>query len=258
VFYVNDYVDASTFSFTDEALFRGVEDAYWGWGTDFIDVENDGDLDIVAVNGFDEFILDGFSGEPDPQHPDLYAPTVLFVNDSLGMFTRTIPAGLDSPRDSRGLVAFDYDRDGDRDLLVTNTNQPAQLLENVSDPMGNWLDVAVIQNPGLNRNGIGVTVYATIGSVTKRRDIISGVSYLVGTPAEVHFGLGDADIIDRLDVEWTDGTKSFLLNVGANQRIVIDQGLQDIPTVSEIGVAILAVLLLFSASTILRRRRIAS
>ncbi len=257
VFYINNYLSPSSFSFTDEATSRGVEDAYWGWGTDFIDVENDGDLDLVAVNGFQEFIELAIAGQKNPTHPLLDTPVVLFVNDSTGHFNRFLAPGLEATDDSRGLVVFDYDRDGDRDLLITNINEPARLLENVSDPRGNWLDVAVIQKDGQNRNGIGVRIYAGFNGVTKRRDIISGVSYLVGTPAEVHFGLGDATSVDGLRIEWTDGQVTIIHNVAANQRLVIEQPLEQVPTLGEVGVLIMAGLLLLAAGAVIKRRSIA-
>ena len=257
VFYINNYLGPSSFSFTDEASFRGVKDAYWGWGTDFIDVENDGDLDLIAVNGFHEFIELAVAGQVEPTHPLLYTPTVLFVNDSTGNFSRFLAPGLEALDDSRGLVVFDYDRDGDRDLLITNVNRPVRLLENVSDPRGNWLDVAVIQKDGQNRDGIGVRIYAGFNGVTKRRDIISGVSYLVGTPAEVHFGLGDATSVDGLRIEWTDGQVTIMHNVAANQRLVIEQPAVEIPTLSEIGVLLMAGLLILAAGSVIKRRPIA-
>ncbi len=129
--------------------------------------------------------------------------------------------GLQSPDDSRALIAFDYDRDGDEDLLVTNINQPVQLLENVSSPRGHWLDVRLVQGRGLNRNAIGASIYATIGGVTKRRDIICGDSYLAGTPPEVHFGLGDSTVIDELRVRWTDGQETSIQDVPVDQLITL-------------------------------------
>jgi len=110
-------------------------------------------------------------------------------------------------------------------MLITNVNQPVRLLENVSDPMGHWLEVAVVQSRGSNRNGIGVAVYATIGAVTKRRDILAGKSYLAGTPLEVHFGLGDATVIDELRIAWTDGTESVFTDVPADQFVTYTQPL---------------------------------
>ncbi len=72
----------------------------------------------------DEFLLFFF---PDGSSPIYRTPTVLFQNDGAGFFSRMTLPGYSAPDDSRALVAFDYDRDGDEDLLVTNVDQPARL-----------------------------------------------------------------------------------------------------------------------------------
>lgn len=201
--------------FQDRAIARGCEDTYWGWGVDFLDVENDGDLDIFAVTGFEEFI----SFKKSLAYSIARTPNVLLVNDGSGQYARFTASGLTSTNDSRALIAFDYDRDGDLDLLTTNVNQPVELLENVSSPQGHWLGVGIVQGPGENRDGIGVTVRATVGSVTKRRDILAGESYLAGTPAEARFGLGDSTVIDELRIEWTDGTEAVFHNVAVDRFV---------------------------------------
>ncbi|MCZ6698984.1 MAG: CRTAC1 family protein [Planctomycetota bacterium] len=220
VFYV---FDAATRTFNDEAVLRGVQDTYWGWGAEFVDVENNGSLDIVAVNGFQEFLF-----EHNGEGSDVWeTPTVLFLNDGTGNYTRFYAGGLEDPDDSRALIAFDYDRDGDQDLLITNVEQPVRLLKNVSAPSGHWLDLALVQGDGNNRNAIGATVTATVGHRTMRRDIICGESYLAGNPAEIHFGLGDAAVVDRLRIRWTDGTESAFDNVAADRFVTISNILGD-------------------------------
>lgn len=214
---VNQFDTTGQTQFVDEAVARGVGDTAWGWGVEFTDVENDGDLDLVVVNGFDEFIA-STAGTASPVYQ---TPSVLFINDGTGNYSRLLGAGLDDIMDSRTLIAFDYDRDGDEDLLITNVAQPAKLLENVAGSPGHWLSVALVQGPGANRNAIGATVRATIGSVTKRREILCGDSYLAGSPAEVHFGIGSATTIDLLAIEWTDGTISTFQNVAADRLLRI-------------------------------------
>ena len=214
VFYQNQLNALSYVQFTDVAFSLGVDDTYWGWGTEFVDVENDGDLDIVAVTGFDEFIL-----EQGPVDSPLYkTPSVLFLNDGTGHFARFFGTGLDTPDDSRSLIAFDYDRDGDQDLLVTNHNQPVRLFENVSTEQGNWLVVKLSPD----NYAINATAYATSGGVTRRRDVIAGRSYLAGTPSEVHFGLGAGSVVDTLRIEWADGHETILTDVAVNQILELE------------------------------------
>ncbi|MHC4548700.1 MAG: CRTAC1 family protein [Planctomycetota bacterium] len=211
VLYVNHAETTGTTVFADEARARGVADTYWGWGVEFVDVENDGDLDLVAVTGFDEFVR----LESGPASPVLNTPSVLLLNDGTGRFARRTGTALDHREDSRALVAFDYDRDGDLDLLITNVGQPARLLENVSPAPGHWLGLVLTPHD----KAVGAAVYATLGSTTKRRDVIAGRSYLAGTPSEVHFGLGAATRVDTLRIRWADGTEQTLHDVAADQLL---------------------------------------
>jgi len=204
--------------FIDEAHVRGAANTYWGWGTVFFDPENNGVLDIAAVNGFTEYINSVIQ-----PYPLAYTPPVLFMNDGSGVFTREYCPGFDNVDDARALIAFDYDRDGDEDLLITNVNQPTRLLENVTPGAGHWLDVAVVQGPLGNRDGIGVSARVVLNGVVKRRDLICGYSYLSGTPAEMHFGLGTTSVVEQLEISWTDGTVSTYTNVPADRRIQVWQ-----------------------------------
>jgi hypothetical protein len=135
-------------------------------------------------------------------------PNHLFINDGAGRFED----GADRARDalavqlaSRGVAPCDFDRDGDVDLCVTNNNGPVQLLENEARRNGQWLGVALRQS-GPNPFAIGaeVTVH-TAGGREFRRALRAGEGYLTGNPAELHFGLGQAASVERVEVRWPDG-----------------------------------------------------
>lgn len=199
--------------FTDVAAASGVEDAAWGWGTDAIDADNDGDLDLVAVTGFDEFVAFAVG-----TGSSLYeTPAALFENDGSGSFSRVQGTDLDLPDDSRALVAFDYDRDGDVDLLVTNHDQPVRLYENTTPSPGHWLAVA----PWPPALAVGARVRVTAGGKTQIRDVLAGTSYLAGGPPEVHFGLGSATQVELVQVEWADGRTDAYPLVGVDRRILL-------------------------------------
>lgn len=214
---VNQVVETGTLFFVDEAHQRGVKDTAWGWGVEFVDVENDGDLDLFAVNGFEEFIR-GVGG---PGHPLLDTPAVLFINDGAGYFTRSSGTGAEVGSDARAAIAFDFDRDGDQDFLVTNVNQPTMLLENRTDSVGRWLDVDLIGGCGVNADAIGSRIHVTVGGKTFMQELMVGGSYLSGRPHEAHFGLGDAVVVDELRIVWSDGASRVLSAVPADQRIII-------------------------------------
>jgi hypothetical protein len=213
-FYVNRFDATGEPIFVDEAEERGAFSTYWGWGVDFVDVENDGDLDIVAATGFDQLVVE-VVGETSAIYQ---TPCVLLLNDGTGHFSRKTGVGLDAPGDSRALIAFDYDQDGDQDLLVTNVNGPAVLYENAAYAPGNWLEVALTPDHA----AIGAAVYAVTGGTTRRRDVICGDSYLAGTPTEVHIGLGAAAAVDTLSVLWPDGTEHRFTDVPVNRRLTVD------------------------------------
>ncbi|HPF37703.1 MAG TPA: CRTAC1 family protein [Phycisphaerae bacterium] len=216
--YINGSGVTEGAAYADEAANRGVVDTYWGWGVSFMDVENDGDLDIIAANGMDEYVAFLIPGSQ-----ILDRPTVLFENDGAGGFTRNIAPGLEPGEDSRPLVVFDYDRDGDQDVLIGNLAQPVRLLENTSAPQGHWLEVRLIQGAGGVRDAIGATVSVRIAGVTKRREILCGGSYLAGVPAEAHFGLGESAIVDELTIRWPDGERVTYSNVEADRFLTISR-----------------------------------
>ncbi|MCA8960130.1 MAG: CRTAC1 family protein [Planctomycetes bacterium] len=222
VLYVNQRSETGVLGFVDRAVERGVADTYWGWGTQFVDVDNDGDLDIAATGGFDVWIDYWFSSLSNPLFE---TPSVLSLNDGSGSFTRHWGTGFDDARDGRGLIAFDYDRDGDLDILITNLGSRVQLLENRTTDAGHWITVKLAPNALAWGSKVLATVDVDgpgpLAPVTKRRDVIAGRSYLSGTPAEVHFGLGRADTAS-IRVIWVDGTETDLGIVPANTAIVAE------------------------------------
>lgn len=214
---VNQLTESGQLRFVDQAEARAVQNTYWGWGTEFVDVDNDSDLDLYAVNGFDQFVASGSPSLVD-------TPEVMFVNDGTGHFAAAIGCGADFVGDARAAIAFDYDLDGDQDLLVTNVNEATVLLENRSPDQGHWLDVRLVGSCGFNADAVGGRVYVTVGERTQMREVIAGGSYLSGRSLEQHFGLGEASSIDELRIVWPNRTEASFTDVAANQRILVLQG----------------------------------
>jgi enediyne biosynthesis protein E4 len=212
-YYRNNHSDTGVLAFEEAAWQAGIEDSYWGWGTELTDVDNDGDLDLVAVSGFDSLIY-WFAGELSP----LFAtPGALWINDGSGDFQRTLGTDLDLPDDARALLAFDYDRDGDQDLLITSMHGSVRLLENRSHNAGNAIDLILAPDA----LAVTATVTAFLGERAIRRDLLLGRSYLTGAPQEVHLGLGDADAIDGLQIRWADGVETDLGPLESGQVVEI-------------------------------------
>ena len=217
--YVNKLVENGTLSFVNEANARGVKNSGWGWGAEWVDVDNDGDLDLFAVNGFDEWVV--ALAQPAGL---LNRPADLFLNDGTGNFTKAVNSGAEVVGDARSAIAFDVDRDGDQDLLITHVDGPhALLLNDLNDGGGtnHWLDVSLVGNGTVNSEGIGARIRAIVGPKTYTRELIAGGSFLSGRPFEVHFGLGAATQVDQLWVHWPDGTTTMLSNVAADQHVFV-------------------------------------
>ncbi len=219
---INQLMETQTLSFVDQAQMRGVHDTYWGWGTEFVDVDNDADLDLYAVNGFDEFLKGVSDGL-------VNTPEVLFINDGTGHFTRAVGCGADFVGDARAAVAFDFDLDGDQDFLVTSIYEETVLLDNRTTPKGRYLDVHLIGSCGFNANAVGARVYLTLAETTHMREVLGGGSYMAGRPFVQHFGLGSATKADSLRVVWPDGVESLFEDLPADHRVAIEYPLESSP-----------------------------
>ncbi|HQV31040.1 MAG TPA: FG-GAP-like repeat-containing protein, partial [Calditrichia bacterium] len=195
--------------FLDQAATSGVDLAGWGWGTTFFDLENDGDQDLMVVTGYYQVVF----------------PNYLFRNDLSGgsaVFNNVAAAvGMDDTREARGVVAFDYDRDGDEDILISNfTDQPALYQNNAGS--GSWLSVA-LEGTAANRDGLGARVEVQANGKTYHR-LNYGAQFFGQNLLPVHLGLGTANRIDLLTVHWPGGGVDRVSNLATNQHIVIREG----------------------------------
>ena len=194
------------------------------WGTVLADLDNDGDLDVVVANGHIYPQVD--------QHPEFgmaYAQRNLLA-ENLGpgrapLFrdvTAEAGAGFEQKASYRGLAVGDFDNDGDLDLLFTRLDGPPVLLRN-DGPQGSWLTVVPEDAHGVS-SPIGTTVTVTAAGRTEWRDIAAGDSYMSTHDPRPHFGLGQAEIVDVVDVRWPDGTHTIRKRVNARQFLHVKQG----------------------------------
>jgi len=207
---------------TDEA---GVRDGYWGWGTAFFDADNDGDLDLVMTNGVDfpESQLPAPAID-DPWEAD---PMRFWRNDGNGVMTEeSASVGLTDTGSGKGLVTFDYDRDGDLDVLVVNNQTGPRLYRNDGDDPGDWLRVRLVALDG-NTEALGALVRVrTVPPFRWRTREMNTVSHFLGQGERVaHFGLGETPgLVYQVAVRWPrhyNWTVTYL--VRTNQEVVIHE-----------------------------------
>src|SRR5262249_8902760 len=202
-------------TFEDATDAAGVRVGYWGWGSTFQDLDNDGALDLFHVNGF---------GAADfPEANEFVAdPSRLFVNNGDGTsFEPAAQSAVTDADNGRGVAAFDYDGDGDLDLFVHNSEGPGRLYSNDGGNALHWLDVS-LRGRTHNTEGIGARIHVTAAEHTQLREVRAGNNYVSQDPAGAHFRLGTASSAS-VEVLWPDGTRSVREKVAANQRLVIDQ-----------------------------------
>ncbi len=230
---------------TDISWETGTHDGGWGWGGKFFDHDNDGDLDIVTVNGFisagegnywydlASWTVLGEDSADARNWPTIggrsfsgYEATRVWRNDGSYTFVEEAEdLGLGSTRDGRGIVSFDYDNDGDLDLFIANQGQAPHLFRNDLSSANHWLTVALKVDPttATNRDGIGarVTLLANTEKLMRERD--GGNGFAAQSDPRLHFGLGSSPTVQLLEVRWPDGGRQYLRDVAADQVLTVRQ-----------------------------------
>ncbi len=195
---------------------------YVGWGTAFLDYDNDGWEDLIAVNGHVYPQLDktrSGAAAGYRQKKLLYRNRGDGTFDDVGAQYGTI---FTEERVSRGLALGDIDNDGRVDVVINDLDGSPQLLHNELAATGNWL-IVKLKGKGKNTDAIGATVRIQAGAQRAMRLVQSGTSYISQDDTRLHFGLGKATQVDALEVRWPDGTSTKLGAVKANQILPIAQ-----------------------------------
>jgi hypothetical protein len=190
-----------------------------GFGTRMYDVDNDGDLDLHVANGH---VIDNINLY---QSRLTYEQKDLLYENVAGKFkdvsSDSGPA-LQVPRVGRGLAVADFDNDGNVDVAISSVGRRAVLLKNQGVRKGNWIQIRA-QGAASNRFGLGATVRVRAGGKTQIREINNAASYLSSSDTRLHVGLGDAKIVEQLDILWPSGRRQVLTNVNTNQVLVVKE-----------------------------------
>jgi len=190
-----------------------------GFGVNWIDVENDGDLDLFVANGH---IIDNIRMYNDTL---TYAqPNQMFVNQGGGTFVQAPPAaGFAAPNVARGSATGDLDGDGRLDLVVSRNGEPAAIYLNRSVPAGHWLRVRT-HGTASPRDGYGARVTLRAGGRTWSREVRATTSYQSCSAPEPHFGLGAAGSVESLTVRWPSGREEIFDPGGIDRVVTVVEG----------------------------------
>lgn len=218
-------------NFTDVSYPAGIAEVtipFLGWGDGFLDYDNDGWLDLLAINGHVYPEVDKSDwGTTFAQRP------LLFHNLKGGKFEVVPPVkgtGLAKTIVGRGAAFGDLFNDGKIDVVINTLDGSPVLLRNVSPDQHHWIGLKLVGGPKSPRDAIGATVYLFSGGIRQRRDVISGGSFASSNDQRLHFGLGDAKSVDKLEIHWPDGAvqNAFISN-GVDKFYIVEQGKDPAP-----------------------------
>ncbi len=195
---------------------------FLGWGTGFLDYDNDGLLDIFVANGH---VYPGVDlqdwGTTWAQRP------LLLRNLDGSKFQEVLAAtgsGLAVVVSARGAAFGDLFNDGHIDVVLNNIDSKPTLLRNVVKNSNHWITLKLLGGPKSPRDAIGAKVFVTTGSVRQRGDIFSGGSYASSSDQRLHFGLGAAVKVDRVEIHWPSGAKEEITIPAVDRIFTVKEG----------------------------------
>jgi hypothetical protein len=235
-------------TFTDLSKETGTCDTLWGWGAKFGDFDNDGWLDLFAVNGLrsasednyipvlvEMIITPGIDFSDLSVWPEIkemtwsgFQKSKFFKNLGVMNVFKEVSAevGVDNDLDGRGVALSDFDGDGLLEIYQTNADQPALLYHNTTENPGNWVGLKLVGTKS-NRDAIGARITLRTGNSTLIREVVGGNGYSAQSTNRVHFGIGNSESVQDLQIRWPSGQIENL-QVPVNQwsKIVEGKGLE--------------------------------
>ena len=218
--YHNDGTHFTDVSFRSKTA--AVSLPYVGWGAAFFDYDNDGWLDLMAVNGHVYPQLDKSRSGAAAGYRQR---KLLYHNRGDGTFDEVAAQYgpvLTEERASRGLAVGDIDNDGRLDVVINDLDGRPQVLHNEATGTGSWLTLK-LKGKGKNTDALGAVVKVKAGPLALQRVVQSGTSYLSQDDMRAHFGLGRATQADSVEVRWPDGTTTKLESVKANRIVEVEE-----------------------------------
>ena len=222
--YATLYRNEGGMSFTDISHSAGIARStvpFVGWGDAFVDLDNSGWLDLILVNGHVYPQVDNAKLGTAYREPKL-----VFQNQRDGTFkdvSAQTGGAVGTPQVSRGLAVGDLFNRGRLDIVVENLAGSPMILEAKSNPANHWVSFELEGSPN-NRLALNARVRVSTGKVQQLGEVRSGGSYLSQSDLRLHFGLGSASRIDKVEVLWPNGGTQVFENIAADRFYRIKQG----------------------------------
>ena len=210
-----------TFTDVTFAAGLGLHTQYLGWGTMFLDFDNDGWPDLIVANGH-------VYPEVDKYHlgSSYQEPRILYHNNGNGTFTdvsANAGLGITMASSARGLAVGDLWNDGRQSVLISNINAKPFLLVNEVRSPNHWIAFKLVGTRS-NRDGIGAKVTIRLGSRSLVDEVRSGSSYISVSDMRIHFGIGSATKIDDVQVRWPSGLIEDFENLAVDGIRILKEG----------------------------------
>jgi hypothetical protein len=220
--------DANFSEITSRAGIAEITYPFLGWGTGFIDYDNDGWKDIMVVNGHIFPQADQHNwGTTYSERP------LLFHNVDHGRRFEIVPAvegtGLADVIPGRGAAFGDLFNDGKIDVVINAMDHTPVLLRNVSADHNHWVGLKLVGGPKSPRDAVGATVYLTAGGMRQRGDVMSGGSYESSNDQRLHFGLGQSTAVDGVEIHWPSGLQEKVMLPSVDRYFVLEEGKGVVP-----------------------------
>jgi enediyne biosynthesis protein E4 len=199
----------------------GLNTRWLGWGVGFVDLDNDGWLDLFLVNGHVYPEVQRLQTEAGYQQPK-----VVYRNLASGRFediTGRLGAPVTTPAAGRGAAFADLDNDGDIDVVVNNVHAAPDLFRLDTQSPAHWTTLKLVGTRS-NRSGIGARVRMFDAAGRQVQEVRGGGSYFSQNDLRVHFGLGRSTAIDRVEVRWPNGLEEEWKDLEVDRIITLTEG----------------------------------
>jgi hypothetical protein len=222
--YATLYRNDGAMSFADVSHSAGIARStipFVGWGNAFLDLDNSGWFDLILANGHVYPQVDNAKLGTAYKEPKL-----VFQNQRDGTFkdiSAQTGSAVGTPQVSRGLAVGDLFNRGRLNIVVENLTGAPMILEAQSNPAHHWVSFDLEGSP-TNRLALNARVRVTTGKLQQTGEVRSGGSYLSQSDLRLHFGLGDASRIDKIEVIWPNGSTQTFENVAADRFYHLTQG----------------------------------